>query len=150
MNRQGPSRPSRSQAGFTLIELVVVLAVLVIASGFVIVRISGWSSRQALNSSARALGNTIRTWRERARTEETSYTLVLEDRSYQIASGKEILRKGRLGGGETFESGKPAQLMFTPRGVLPETRLTIRNEHGERLTLVVGALVNEIDYQEAR
>jgi prepilin-type N-terminal cleavage/methylation domain-containing protein len=144
------ARPSPSRAGFTLIELTVVLAVVVIASGFVIVRVSGWSSRQSLQSSARALGNTIRTWRERARTEETSYTLALEDRSYQISSGKEVLRKGRLGGGESFESLKPSMLVFTPRGVLPETRLTIRNEHGERLTLVVGALLNEIDYQEAR
>jgi prepilin-type N-terminal cleavage/methylation domain-containing protein len=150
MKQRGPARRSLSGGGFTLIELTVVLAILVIASGFVIVRISGWSSRQALHSSARALGNTIRTWRERARTEEASYTLVLEESTYQISSGKEILRKGRLGGGESFESGKPAVMVFTPRGVLPETRLTIRNEHGERLTLVVGALVNEIDYQEPR
>jgi len=135
--------------GFTLIELTVVLAVLVIASGIVIIRVTGWSSRQALHSSARALGNTIRVWRERARTEETSYALVMDERSYQITAGKEVLRKGSLGGGESFDSGRPVTLVFTPRGVLPETRVTIRNGPGERVTLVVGALVNEIDYQES-
>jgi len=135
--------------GFTLIELTVVLAVLVIASGFVIVRVTGWSSRQALHSSARSLGNTIRVWRERARTEETTYTLVMDERSYHITAGKEILRKGSLRGSESFDSGKPVSIVFTPRGILPETRVTIRNGHGERVTLAVGALVNEIEYQEA-
>ena len=135
-----------NRRGFTLIELVVVLAVVVIASGFVIVRVTGWSSRQSLNGSARALGNTIRVWRERARTEETSYTLSADAASWEIRAGKEVLRKGRLGGGESFEA--PAMLVFTPRGVLPETRIRIRNGHGETVAVVVGALVNEIDYQE--
>jgi hypothetical protein len=111
--------------------------------------VTGWSSRQSLNASARSLGNTIRVWRERARTEETTYTLVMDERTYQIVAGKEILRKGALGGGESFDSGKPVSLVLTPRGVLPETRVTLRNVHGERVTLAVGALVNEIDYQES-
>lgn len=134
--------------GFTLIELVVVLAVLVIASGFVIIRVTGWSSRQSLHASARSLGNAIRIWRERARAEETTYVLAFEDRGWTIAAGKDVLRKGRLGGGEEFESS--ASMAFTPRGVLPESRIVIRNGHGERVALVVGALVNEIDYQEPR
>jgi prepilin-type N-terminal cleavage/methylation domain-containing protein len=137
-----------SRRGFTLIELVVVLAVLVVASGIVIVRVTGWSSRQSLHASGRAVGNTIRVWRERARTEEMTYTLVLDERTYQVSQGKEVLRMGRLGAGETFESVKAMTLAFTPRGILPETRVTLRNEHGERVTLVVGALLNEIDYKE--
>jgi hypothetical protein len=32
--------------------------------------------------------------------------------------------------------------------VIPQTRITIRNDLGEKVTLIVGALVNEIDYQE--
>jgi len=139
----------KRRGGFTLIELTVALAILVVASGLIIVRVAGWSSRQSLHTSARSLGNTIRTWRERARTEETSYTLTFEDARYQLAAGKEILRRGQLGAGETFESG-PKSLALTPRGILPETRITIRNAPGERVTLVLGALVNEIDYQEPR
>ena len=139
----------KRKAGFTLIELTVALAILVVASGFIIVRVVGWSSRQGLHTSARALGNAIRTWRERARTEELTYTLTLEENRYQIALGREILRRGQLGTGETFENA-PKSLTFTPRGVLPETRITLRNVSGERVTLVLGALVNEIDYQEPR
>src|SRR5471032_2956496 len=102
----------KRQVGFTLIELTVALAILVVASGFIIVRVVGWSSRQALHTSARALGNTIRTWRERARTEEVTYTLTLEESRYQIVLGKEILRRGQLGTGETFESA-PKSLIFS-------------------------------------
>src|SRR4029078_5045819 len=45
----GDGREEMKRRGFTLIELTVVLAVLVIASGIVIVRVTGWSSRQALH-----------------------------------------------------------------------------------------------------
>lgn len=139
----------KRRAGFTLIELTVAVAILVVASGFIIVRIAGWSSRQSLHSSARTLGNTIRMWRERARTEETTYQITFQEMRYQITAGKEILRQGQLGSGETFDSG-PKTLALTPRGILPETRITLRNASGERVTLVVGALINEIDYQEPR
>jgi prepilin-type N-terminal cleavage/methylation domain-containing protein len=139
----------KREAGFTLIELAVALAILVIASGLVIVRVTGWSSRQALQASARTLGNTIRTWRERARTEETSYSLSMDGAAYQIAAGKEILRRGNLGSGVAFEGG-PSTIALSPRGILPETRITLRNPSGERVTLVLGTLVNEIDYQEPR
>jgi prepilin-type N-terminal cleavage/methylation domain-containing protein len=137
----------RARGGFTLIELTVALAILVIASGFLIVRVVGWSSRQALHSSARNVGNAIRVWRERARAEETTYHLVCDESEYRILAGKEVVRRGRLGGGEAFD---PVTIPFTPRGALPPTRLSLRNQSGERITLVLGALVNEIDYQEAR
>lgn len=136
--------------GFTLIELTVVLAVLVVASGFVIVRVGGWSSRQTLSASARALGNTLRLWRERARTEETTYRLVFDELGYRILSGEEVLRKGRLGAGESFDPRPPSPMAFTPRGLLPETRISLRNTQGDQVILIVGALINEIDYQEAR
>ncbi|HLY08746.1 MAG TPA: type II secretion system protein [Planctomycetota bacterium] len=139
----------RQKDGFTLIELVVALAILVVASGLVIVRITGWSSRQALNSSARTLGNALRTWRERARTEETTYLFSLDEGRWQIAAGKEILRRGRLGSRESVEGG-PITLVLSPRGILPATRMTLRNVSGERVSLVLGTLVNEIDYEEPR
>jgi prepilin-type N-terminal cleavage/methylation domain-containing protein len=140
----------RARGGFTLIELTVALAILVIASGMLIMRVVGGSSRQALHSSARNIGNAIRVWRERARAEETTYHLVCDDRDYRILSGKEVVRRGRLGGGEAFEGTGPVTITFTPRGALPPTSISLRNQSGERITLILGALVNEIEYQEAR
>jgi prepilin-type N-terminal cleavage/methylation domain-containing protein len=139
----------KRKGGFTLIELVVALAVVVVASGIIIVRVTGWSSRQSLHSSARILGNTLRTWRERARAEETSYTLRLEENRYEIAAGKEMLRRGSLGRGESFEGG-PTAVLLSPRGILPDTRIILRNREGERVVLVPGTLTNDIEYQEPR
>jgi prepilin-type N-terminal cleavage/methylation domain-containing protein len=136
--------------GFTLIELVIVLAVIVVASGVLIFRVTGWSSRQKLESSARTLGNTIRTWREKARSDEQTYVLRIEPGSYTIiVPPEEVLRRGKLGAGEEFERGAPASIAFTPRGVLPETRLTIRNSRGERIQVILRALINEVDYADA-
>jgi len=136
------------ERGFTLIELTIVLAILVIVSGVLITRLPGWSSRQALRSSARVLGNTIRTWRERARADETPYSLEFSGGSYQVLLGNEVLRKGRLGEGEEFESDVPRSLILRARGILPKTPLTIQNRRGERITIVPGVLINEIEYQE--
>jgi prepilin-type N-terminal cleavage/methylation domain-containing protein len=139
----------KRRGGFTLIELTVALAIVVVASGILILRFTGWSSKQSLRSSSRALGNVIRVWRERAKTGETSYTLTVDESRYQVAAGGEILRRGRFGEGETVEGG-PLSLVFAPRGILPETRLTLRNAAGERVMLLLGSLINEIDYEEPR
>jgi len=140
-----------NRKGFTLIELVIVLAILVIAAGLLILRVGGWSSRQTLHASARAVGNTVRTWRERARLDEQAYVLRLEGRSYTVTSGeKETLRAGRLPEGQEFDRPTPELLTLTPRGVLPETRIAIRNGAGERVVIGIHPLVNEVDYADEK
>ena len=70
--------PQSPRSGFTLIELTVALSIAVVLAGVVLVRVDGWSPRQKLNTSARALGNTIRTWREKAQLEESVYMLQID------------------------------------------------------------------------
>jgi len=130
----------------TLIELTVALSILVVASGLLVLRVSGWTSRQSLHASARAVGNVIRAWRERARVEETTYTMECEGRTYRILSGKEVVRRGSLPPSQSFE--RPIGIAFGPRGVLPETRIRIVGSSGEEVTLILGAAANEIDYSE--
>lgn len=48
------------RAGFTLIELVVVLAILVIATSFVLLRLDGVTAEGRLRSAAREMAGTIR------------------------------------------------------------------------------------------
>ncbi len=153
-------------AGFTLIELSVALAIAIVVTGVVIVRVGGWSSRQELRNSARALGNVIRTYREKAQLEERPYLLVLdrEGGTYGVRipaegpwpSREEEVRKGRLGPGRSFKritiGGVDAQdkvvLLFGTRGILPETQIVVRDTQDEEILLVVGALTNEVTYAE--
>jgi prepilin-type N-terminal cleavage/methylation domain-containing protein len=140
-----------NRKGFTLIELAVVLAIIAIVSGLVVVRLPGWSSRQALRASATALENAIKIWREKAQTEERTYELVLEERSYttRFLPDGEVIRR-TLGTDEHFERSDRVRFLFMPSGVLRETAITIRNSNGERITLWLRPLVNEVDYEDGK
>jgi len=152
----------KRDAGFTLVELAVALSILFVIGGFVIARVDAFSSRQALASSARTLGNTIRLYREKAQAEEELYTLRVElDRgTYTIRCQGETVRVGKLGPGQSFgkvftgplaslvEVPSPAILNLGPRGLVPETRISIENPWKEMITLTVGALANEVTYAE--
>lgn len=142
-------RSPKGDGGFTLLELTIALAVVVIASGFVIVRLTAFSSRDRLQASARTLGSVITTWRERARALEVTYVLELEEDRYQVSSGKELLRKGRLGSGERLEGSGARRIVFTPRGVLSETRITLSNASGDRLTLTPIPLTSDVEITDA-
>ena len=147
-------------SGFTLIELVVAIAVAAVATGFVIVSVDGWSTRQALASSARRLGNVIRLYREKAQGEDESYTVRLElDRGdFTVSRGGETVRKGRLGPGQRFakvwfrsagvdeEVRPPITLPLTPRGLLPEIWIRIESAAGEGILVGIESLVNEVHY----
>lgn len=135
------------RSGFTLIELVISLAVVIIVSGVLLIRITAWSPNQALLASARSVGNVLRTVREQARHQETSLTVTLQDREYRVFTpSSELVRRGSLNAGEAFEP--PQVLVFGPSGVLPEKRVTIRGASDRRVTLILGQLLNEIEYQE--
>jgi type II secretion system protein H len=140
-----------NRRGFTLIELTVVLAIVVVATGILVLRVAAASPRQSLEASARALGTTIRAWRERARADEETYTLRMAGHSWTLSAGpSEILKKGELGAGQEFGRDTPATLSFTPRGVLPETRITLGNRSGETITLRIHPLLNVVEVADGR
>lgn len=152
----------RRTLGFTLVELAVALSILFVIGGFVIARVDAFSTRQALASSARALGNTIRLYREKAQEEEEIYTLRMElDRgTYMVSCQGEKIRRGKLGPGQSFgkvysgplasavEVPSPVVLNLGPRGLVPELRISIENPWKEKITLTIAALANEVAYAE--
>lgn len=150
----------KRRGGFTLIELVVVLAIAVVITGFVIVQVDGWSSRQALHASARALGNTIRLFREKAQLDEEVYTLRIQlDRgTYDVTSEGLVVRRGKLAVGQMFgkvltgemELRTPVTLHFGPRGMIPELTIGLENVAKESVTLKVSSMANEVTYAQAK
>jgi len=140
----------RKSRGFTLIELTIVLAVVVVLSGILVLRIGGWSSRQSLNASARSLGNSLRLVRGRAEVDERPYRLLIEGSTWKgLAHSGELVTRGKLSSGQEFEPG-PAELRFDGRGIALPARLAIRNGSGERVVIVVSALSNTVEYHEAK
>jgi prepilin-type N-terminal cleavage/methylation domain-containing protein len=166
-----PSASRRSpKSGFTLIELSVAMALVTVVLGLVIVRVSGWTSRQALHASARALGYTIRVYREKAQFEERVYslTLNLDEGTYRVTEPSErgaytttipnVVRSGRLRADQAFGAvlvgeqpvRSPVTIDFTPRGITPETKITLQNGENETVTLTVPAFVNEVEYEDVQ
>jgi prepilin-type N-terminal cleavage/methylation domain-containing protein len=138
-----------SRRGFTLIELAITLSVVVVLSSVLVLRISGWTPAQSLRASARTVGNAVRTWRERARLEERNYRLRFEEQGWEVLdAGGEPLARGRLPGGHALAAAET--LTFTPRGVVPPTRLVLSNASGTRIDIDVHPVLNEIEYREAR
>ena len=156
----------RRRSGFTLVGLTVALGLMVVVAGVVVVRVDGWSSRQTLRSAARRLGNTIRHYREEAQLHESIYAVRfdLEEGTYEVlavlersALGKpKTLRSVKLREGQSFgkimigelEMPTPFTMALGPRGILPETTIEIKNAASEKVTLTLGALVNEVAYEE--
>lgn len=154
--------------GFTLIELTMALTVMAVLAGMVVVRVDGWSSRQALHGSARTLGTLIRTWREKAELEERPYAVTLDpdkgiyriDDPLRLGFGGELekLREGRLKAGQAFarlevsgvEWKGPLRLSLAPHGILPDIQLILTNEDKVRVRITLRSLTNDVDYQEIR
>jgi general secretion pathway protein H len=69
-------RNNRSQAGFTLIEIAIVMAIIGMVMLLVIPRLPS-SDQENLKISARTLASTLRYMQERAATSRTVYSLVM-------------------------------------------------------------------------
>ena len=61
LGRRGPTNrgetPPRGESGFTLLELIIILAIIVIASGFAIINLEGVTGSGRLRSAGRTLAN---------------------------------------------------------------------------------------------
>ena len=139
----------RRRAGFTLIELAVVLSAVVVLSGVLIVRVSGWTPRQSLHRSARAFGGTLRVWRERARFDEAAYRVAWTEKAWSVTSSAgERLAGGALDPGQSFEA--PGEFSFDRRGVALPASVALRHVSGARVAVVVQALHSDPSYEEMR
>lgn len=95
-----PGWGSRCQAGYTLIEIAVVLAVIGMVMLLVLPRLPS-SDQENLKVSARTLASTLRYLQERATTSRTGYYL-------SLAPGTENLRILEIGGdGSAKEPADP-------------------------------------------
>ncbi len=139
----------KRRAGFTLIELTVVLAVVVVLSGFLIVRVTGWSPRQSLNASTRAFGGALRVWRERARFDESSCRIAWKGNAWTVSSAVgDRLGGGTLGASQSFEDA--GELVFDRRGVAAPRWIWLRHSTGPRVAVVVDALLGDVRYEDPR
>ena len=157
-----------SPAGFTLVELTVVLALMTIVMGLVVVRFSWGSPRQAVIGEARKLGCTLQTYREKARVEERLYAvrLDLENGSYEVLQPRERTEKALADAPRirsalldpavhfgavmfgTRQAITPVTLFLDGKGILPAVSIEVVHPRGQKVVLKPDMLVNEVVYDE--
>ncbi len=128
--------PAR-ETGFSLIELVVVIALMAI---FTAIALPGWTSllpNYALNNSIRQVQSELHHIKMRAAAENVSFQLAyLQDAvSYTIQRDATALTTKPLVDGTTIT--KEGSISFSPRGTASANRIRLRNLNGSCKQIVV-------------
>jgi prepilin-type N-terminal cleavage/methylation domain-containing protein len=141
--------PRPQEAGVTLLELVIVLAILSLAVSLVAPRFGNWSDEWTLRSAAEGVAQTVRYARTRALFEQSYYVVEIEPgahlvRVFNPASG--FLRAFALPRGVTVEDGENppppvVRLLLPPSGVVEERNLWLSNRRGSKFRVHVNFLL---------
>jgi general secretion pathway protein H len=103
-------RPRRSsQAGFTLIEMIVVIVIMALIAGLVVVRQPWQSAGVNAEATVRALSSALRTARSRAIAQDRDVVVVTGTGGFAVDGGAPWV----LPAGEALSSGR---VVFTPDG----------------------------------
>jgi Tfp pilus assembly protein FimT len=154
-------------SGFTIIELTVVLALVVIMMGLVVVRLNWGGPRQALIMEARKLGRLISTYRGKAIDEEHLYCLTLdlnegrysfapsEDKFQTVKEGRPLKQSNLPPNIRFVADSRPNKILtsavaiyFDAHGMMPETQIKLKNDQGTTVVIHPDPLCNEVTYDE--
>jgi general secretion pathway protein H len=139
-----PPRDARArQSGFSLFELIVVLMVMAVASGFAAPAIqSGWRARE-VRSGTRTVAALMRGLRERAVRQGVEQELVLEPdgQTFRWSEGKESTLPGGatitgIRGGWRDQDGR-VRVVFYPNGSSSGVAFLIGQQDGDSLQFAV-------------
>jgi type II secretory pathway pseudopilin PulG len=133
----------------TLLELVIVLAILSLAVSLVAPRFGNWSDEWTLRSTAGRVAQTVRYARTRALFEQSYYVMEIEPRAHRVrvfnpASG--FSRGFALPQGVRVDDGEDStpplvRLLFPPSGVVEERNLWLSDRRGSRFRVHVSFLL---------
>ena len=153
-SREAPRRPPA--AGFTLVELLVVIAVLGFALALIVGYKAPWSSGAALEAAAAELASGLRLARSQAILDNRSVVLALDlDRhSWRIGAGSPRPLPAQLSvelltiGGERA-SERRGDIRFNPDGSSTGGRISIA-DGGRRIAIGVDWLTGRVQVADAR
>ena len=147
---------SRAAPGYTLLELVVVLAVMAVVSSVAIVRLDSVLPKYRLRAAARNLGNSVRWWRVAALTRDEPCIIVIDtdSRQYWLEAGGEIYLRRTLPDGTAFaalsvggnESQGRISVPIEPSGAIPQLVVSVTDGQ-KSITVEAHPLLNKVEYR---
>ncbi len=155
-------QPRSQEAGVTLLELVIVLAILALTVSIVAPRFGNWSEEWTLRSAAERVAQTVRYARTRALFEQSYYVVEIEPSTHWVrvfnpASG--FSRAYVLPRGVTIDDGENplpsvVRILFPPSGVVEERNLWLsdrrRSTYKVHVSFLIGNPVVEAVKQGSR
>jgi len=142
-------QPQSREAGVTLLELVIVLAILALAVSLVAPRFGNWSDEWTLRSAAERVAQTLRYARTRALFEQSYYVVEIEPATHLVRlfnptsgflRGYTLPRGVTIGGGEN-PPPSVMRILFPPSGVVEERDLWLSNRRRSRYTVHMSFLL---------
>jgi general secretion pathway protein H len=139
----------RTTGGFTLVELVVVLAVLAVVTAFVLPSIRRGSDGLQVRSAAGRVASLLREARQRAVTQRRPTRVALQPGHHAVAlawdGSDETLRRVELSERLRLEAATGGEtLTFSPRGLVRDARWVVEGPSGRRLVVEVHGLTGRI------
>jgi prepilin-type N-terminal cleavage/methylation domain-containing protein len=150
------------EAGVTLLELVIVLAIIALTVSLVAPRFGNWTEEWTLRSAAERVAQTVRYARTRALFEQSYYVMEIEPttrwvRVFNPTSG--FLRAYLLPRGVAIDDGENplpsvVRILFPPSGVVEERNLWLsdrrRSKYKVHVSFLTGNPVVEAVKQGSR
>lgn len=122
-----------SERAFTVIELIIIFAILGLITGFVVVNMTGFLDSYRLRVNTGKVLSLLRKTKQLAITRSQNYGLELISSSelgiYEV-DGAGYLQRINLESGITINLESPVQTVFYPLGNASPGTITLENEQG--------------------
>ncbi|MBI2461976.1 MAG: GspH/FimT family pseudopilin [Candidatus Rokubacteria bacterium] len=141
-------RPA-SRGGFTLLELLVVLAILVVSAALVLPSLGPGTATLRLRAEARSIVALLRQARQLAVSQRRPHTVAIDSLGHAVVirgddAGSPVSRLPLTGEVRLkAEEGEPS-LTFTPRGTARETTWLLEGAGGRRYRIHVEAVTGRV------
>jgi prepilin-type N-terminal cleavage/methylation domain-containing protein len=133
-----PAPPDVAKAGFTLIELVIVLVVLAVASSLAVPAIRPALEAVRMEAAVRRTASFLDEARQRAVLKRTTIVVRcrIEENRLEIDGDKRFPIPGDVA---LVQCSPPGEVKYSPQGAATGLTLTLRDRSGRKRDLTVGA-----------
>ena len=138
----------RKNSGFTLIEVLTVIAIIAIVASIVLPNVVAWLPRYRLNSGAEEIQSTLQLARLGAIKQNTSATVTFSTATgtFWVSIDGRNIKKGRMPAGIVIDSitSPASKVEFDSRGLANDSTgsILVKNNQGGTKTITVNIVGN--------
>ena len=138
----------RQNEGFTLMEMMTVIAIIAIVAGIVLPNFIGWLPRYRLRSGAEDIQSTLQLARLGAIKQNTSSTVTFDTANHTFLAtvNGQAIKEGKMPAGIVIDSitSPSSQVQFDSRGLANESTgsILVKNNDGGTKTITVNIVGN--------